>query len=250
MNTKPLKGKSVVVTRASHQNAELVRAFSDLGADVIAAPAIAIVPPLDGGQPLDDALLRLSRFTWLAFTSSNAVSALMARAARRGVLKNFSHLQIAAVGPTTAAKVFKELKRDASLIPQKSDGAALAAAFPEPGPNDRVLIPAASDGLTDLRRGLEAKGWDVDQVAAYRTVFPSLSDELIERSITADLVTFASPSSVIGHLQQTNGLTASNVVAIGATTTKECIAKGLTVAATAEQQSSGALVQAAIEVLT
>ena len=250
MNTKPLKGKSVVVTRASHQNAELVRAFSDLGADVIAAPAIAIVPPLDGGQPLDDALLRLSRFTWLAFTSSNAVSALMARAARRGVLKIFSHLQIAAVGPTTAAKVFKELKRDASLIPQKSDGAALAAAFPEPGPNDRVLIPAASDGLTDLRRGLEAKGWDVDQVAAYRTVFPSLSDELIERSITADLVTFASPSSVIGHLQQTNGLTASNVVAIGATTAKECIAKGLTVAATAKQQSSGALVQAAIEVLT
>ena len=33
MNTKPLKGKSVVVTRASHQNADLVKAFSELGAD-------------------------------------------------------------------------------------------------------------------------------------------------------------------------------------------------------------------------
>ena len=67
MNTKPLKGKSVVVTRASHQNADLVKAFSELGADVVAAPAIAIVPPLDGGQPLDDALLRLKRFTSLAY---------------------------------------------------------------------------------------------------------------------------------------------------------------------------------------
>ena len=250
MNTKPLKGKSVVVTRASHQNADLVKAFSELGADVVAAPAIAIVPPLDGGQPVDDALLRLKRFTWLAFTSSNAVSALMARAARRGVLKNFSHLEIAAVGPTTAAKVLAELKRDPTLVPQKSDGSALAAAFPEPGPNDRVLIPAASDGLTDLQQGLEEKGWDVDQVAAYRTVFPSLSDELVTRAVAADLVTFASPSAVRGHLQQTNGLAASKVVAIGATTAEECRDQGLTVAATADQQSSEALVQAAIEVLT
>ena len=250
MNTKPLKGKSVVVTRASHQSVDLVNAFSDVGADVIAAPAIAIVPPLDGGQPLDDALLRLSRFTWLAFTSSNAVAALMARAARRGVLKNFSHLQIAAVGPTTAAKVLAELKREPNLVPPKSDSSALAAAFPEPGPDDRVLIPTASEGLSDLRFGLEAKGWDVHQVAAYRTVFPSLSDELVARALAADLVTFASPSAVNGHLRQTNGLSASKVVAIGSTTAQECRAKGLTVAATAEQQSSDALVQAAIEVLT
>ena len=116
MNTKPLKGKSVVVTRASHQNAELVRAFSALGADVIAAPAIAIVPPLDGGQPLDDALLRLSRFTWLAFTSSNAVSALMARAARRGGRKTFSFANRRSWADNSCQNV--KMKSTATLFPK------------------------------------------------------------------------------------------------------------------------------------
>ncbi|MDP7068585.1 MAG: uroporphyrinogen-III synthase [Acidimicrobiales bacterium] len=249
MSTEPLKGKSVVVTRASHQNADLVAAFVEVGADVIAAPAIAIVPPLDGGQPLDDALLRLGRFTWIAFTSTNAVAALMARAARRGVLKKFSDLKIATVGPTTAAKVVAELKREPNLVPEQHDGSALAEAFPHAGPDDRVLIPMASEGRSDLCRGLEEKGWEVDQVAAYRTVFPSLSSELVERAINADLVTFASPSAVNGHLEQTEGVINSKIVVIGPTTAQECRTNGLEVAAIAEKQTVDALVQAAIGAL-
>ena len=92
MSSDLLTGKSVVVTRASHQSGDLIAALQEKGAEVVPAPAIAVVPPLDGGQPLDDALLRLERFSWIAFTSSNAVSALMARAARRGVLKKFRGL--------------------------------------------------------------------------------------------------------------------------------------------------------------
>ena len=82
MSSKQLEGKSVVVTRASHQNLRLIQALTSAGAEVIVAPAIAVVPPLDGGQPLDDALIRLERFSWIAFTSTNSVSALMARGAR------------------------------------------------------------------------------------------------------------------------------------------------------------------------
>ncbi len=249
MSVDVLTGKSVVVTRASHQNGDLIQAFHDIGAEVIQAPAIAIVPPLDGGQPLDDALLRLERFSWLAFTSSNAVSALMARAARRGVLKKFAGLQIAAIGPSTAAKVLSELKRKPDLVPVNNDSLSLAEAFPTPEPDDHVLIPMASDGRPDLYESLRNKGWKVDKVAAYRTVFPSLEDELVTRAIRADAVTFASPSAVNGHLEQTGGRTAPKIVAIGNTTAEECRIRGLEVAGVAESQTTGGLVQAVIGAL-
>jgi len=244
LSSKQLEGKSVVVTRASHQNLRLIQALTSAGAEVIVAPAIAVIPPLDGGQPLDDALIRLERFSWIAFTSTNSVSALMARGARRGVLKKFSHLQIAAVGPATAAKVVSEMGREPDLVPASHDGVSLANAFPLPKPGDRVLVPIASDGRTDLVDGLRAKGWQVDGVAAYRTVFPSLNHDLVSAVIDADVVTFASPSAVKGHLEQTGGKSAAKVVVIGKTTAQQCELLGIEVAFVAEEPSAEGLVQA------
>ncbi len=249
MNTDSLTGKSVVVTRASHQSGELITALRETGAEVVPAPAIAVVPPLDGGQPLDDALLRLERFSWIAFTSSNAVSALMARAARRGVLKKFDGLRLAAIGPSTASKVLSELKREPDLVPSKNDGLSLAQAFPAPTPDDHVLVPMASDGRPELSDTLESKGWKVNRVAAYRTVFPSLADDVVKRAIKADVVTFASPSAVKGHIEQTGGRTASKIVAIGQTTAEECRVQGLEVAGVAESQTTEGLIRAVIGVL-
>ncbi|HAF68768.1 MAG TPA: uroporphyrinogen III synthase [Acidimicrobiaceae bacterium] len=249
MSSDLLTGKSVVVTRASHQSGDLIAALQEKGAEVVPAPAIAVVPPLDGGQPLDDALLRLERFSWIAFTSSNAVSALMARAARRGVLKKFSGLRVAAIGPSTASKVIAELKREPDLVPSKNDGLSLAEAFPVPACDDHVLIPMASDGRPELGDILESKGWKVDRVAAYRTVCPSIEDELVARAIEADAVTFASPSAVKGHMEQTGGRAAPKVVAIGQTTAEECRVQGLEVADVAESQTTEGLVQAVIGVL-
>ena len=239
----------MVVTRASHQSGDLISALRDEGADVVPAPAIAIVPPMDGGQPLDDALLRLERFSWIAFTSSNAVSALMARAARRGVLRKFDGLRLAAIGPSTASKVLSELKREPDLVPSNNDGLSLAEAFPAPASDDRVLIPMASDGRLELSDILTSKGWKVDRVVAYRTVFPSLADDLVERAIKADVVIFASPSAVKGHLEQTRGRTASKIIAIGQTTAEECRVQGLEVSGIAKSQSTEGLLQAVIGVL-
>ena len=244
MNDRPLQGKSVVVTRASHQSGDLIQALTKAGADVIAAPAIAVVPPLDGGQPLDDALIRLERFSWLAFTSTNSVAALMARGARRGVLKRFAHLQIAAVGHGTAAKVASEMGREPDLVPARQDGASGANAFPPPQPGDRVLVPIASDGRPDLPEGLRARGWDVDCVAAYRTVYPSLDEDLVSRALSAEIVIFASPSAVKGHLEQTGGKTAPKVIVIGDTTAQECRLSGLEVAAIAGEPSVEGLLKA------
>jgi uroporphyrinogen-III synthase len=106
----------------------------------------------------------------------------------------------------------------------------------------------ASDGRTDLVDGLRARGWQVDGVAAYRTVFPSLNRALVSEAINADVVTFASPSAVKGHLEQTGGKSAAKVVVIGETTARECERLGVRVTFVAEEQSVEGLVQAVASV--
>lgn len=239
-----LDGVSVVVTRASHQSGPLVAALQASGAAVIEAPAIAIVPPLDGGQPLDDALLRLERFTWVAFSSVNAVAAALARSERRGVRRRLLQLKVAAVGRSTAARAESEFGRPVDLVSPHPSAASLAAAFPAPMPGDRCFVPMATDGRPDLVDGLVARGWDVWAVAAYRTVHPSLPDPIVEDAVLADVAVFASPSAVSGHLDQTGGRLASRVVCIGETTRQACADLGVPVTAIAETPSVAGLVAA------
>lgn len=239
-----LTGRTVVVTRASHQSAELSALLVDAGATVVEAPAIAIVPPLDGGQPLDDALLRLERFTWVAFASVNAVAATLARSERRGVRRRFEPLKIAAVGRGTARRVEAELGRPPDLVPNRHDAASLAAAFPEPTEGDRCFVPRATGGRPDLVDGLRNRGWEVWDVAAYRTVHPTLSDQLVDMVLAADVVTFASPSAVEGYLEQTGGRLPRAAVCIGETTATACTRLGVEVAVVATEQSMVGLVAA------
>lgn len=215
------------------------------GARPVIAPAIAVVPPLDGGQPLDDALLRLEQFSWVAFTSPNAVAATLARADRRGVRRRFARIRVAAIGPATAARVEAELDRPANLVPDQSDAAGLAAAFGDPQPGDACFVPHSAQARPELVDGLRARGWTVDAVSAYRTVTPTLSDHLIAGMSGADAVIFASPSAVRGHLSQIGEQRVSGrVVCIGHTTAAACADADLAVAAVAARPSNEDLVEA------
>ena len=268
-----LAGSSVVITRASHQAASLAKALRERGATVVLAPAIAVVPPLDGGQPLDDALLRLEQYSWVAFTSSNAVAATFARADRRGVRRRFARIRTAAVGPSTAARVEAEINRPVTLVPEQHDAAGLAAAFPDPSADDWCFVPQSFQARPDLVDGLRARGWNVDAVSAYRTVTPTLSDHLAADVDAADVVVFASPSAVQGHLSQLGHDAApsdaapargrdlagtdhdsppndgtrpvvAKVVCIGRTTAAACTQAGLPVAAIAPNPTDAGLVEA------
>ena len=242
-----LGGRTVVVTRASHQANPLAAVIREHGAHPVIAPAIAVVPPLDGGQPLDDALLRLEQFSWVAFTSPNAVAATLARADRRGVRRRFARIRVAAVGPATAARVEAELGRPVNLVPDRNDGAGLAAAFPDPRPDDACFVPHSAQARPELVDGLRARGWTVDAVSAYRTVTPTLSDHLIADMAAADAVIFASPSAVHGHLSQIGDRPISGkVICIGSTTAAACAEADLPVAAVASRPSDDGLIEAVI----
>lgn len=240
-----LAGRTVVITRASHQASSLAAALRECGATVVVAPALAVVPPLDGGQPLDDALLRLEQYSWVAFTSSNAVAATFARADRRGVRRRFARIRTAAVGPSTAARVEAEIGRPVNLVPEQSDAAGLAAAFPDPRADDWCFVPQSAQARPELVDGLRTRGWNVDAVSAYRIVTPTLSDHLIADVSGADAVVFASPSAVRGHLSQIGEQgVGGKFVCIGNTTAAACAESDLAVAAVAAGPTDDGLVEA------
>ena len=70
--TRPLFGRTVLVTRPIRQADDMAHSLRNLGANVLCQPAIEITEPRDWA-PLDAVLGRLAEFDWLVFSSSNGV---------------------------------------------------------------------------------------------------------------------------------------------------------------------------------
>src|SRR5258707_13304758 len=94
-----LTGKTILITRAASQSAELRSRLEDLGARVIECPTIHIVPPKTW-KPVDEAIRRLNGYQWLLFTSAHAVEQFMGRIGDRRPTN-----PIAGVGSRTAAQL-------------------------------------------------------------------------------------------------------------------------------------------------
>src|SRR5437867_11570971 len=131
-----LRGKTVLITRAASQAAELRSRLEDLGARVIECPTIHIVPP-KSWRPVDEAIRRIHTYHWLLFTSSNAVEQFMDRMGERRPAT-----PIAVVGGATAAKLAQGGLKP-SLMPKEFRAEGLIAAFSEDFVGSRVLFPAA-----------------------------------------------------------------------------------------------------------
>lgn len=198
---KPLQDRRILVTRRSEQAASLVEALSALGATVVEVPLVAHEPPADA-RPLDEALGRLGRYDWLAFTSANAVEAVAARLARLGAALP-AGVRLASVGPATAHAIAAHFTgRRADLQPASEFRAeALVEAFRAHDLAGRhVLLPVSDRARDTLANGLRAQGAVVDGVVAYRTTTPDDVRARLERSLAEglDLVVLASPSAVEG----------------------------------------------------
>ncbi|HYG10192.1 MAG TPA: uroporphyrinogen-III synthase, partial [Pyrinomonadaceae bacterium] len=69
---QPLRGRTVVITRAEAQSAEFAAELERYGARVVACPTIEIVEP-ESFALLDEAIEHLYGYDWLIFTSTNGV---------------------------------------------------------------------------------------------------------------------------------------------------------------------------------
>jgi uroporphyrinogen-III synthase len=201
MTTAPLAGRRILVTRRAEQASALVERLTELGAEVVAVPAIAIVTPEDT-VPLDTALARILRYDWLVFTSGNAVRAVADRLETLGRPAALGSLRVACVGPATSHVVGERFRDHAVVLQPTSDfrGEGLLAAFAEHGwlESCRCLLPLGDRARDVVATGLTSHGAHVDAVVAYRTVVPPGFAEALAaaRRQRIDLALFASPSAV------------------------------------------------------
>jgi len=191
-----LAGKRIVITRTREQSRILIERLEQLGAEAIAIPAIAIVPP-ESYEELDAAIQAIARYHWIVFTSANAVRTFSERfALTLQPAAALARIRMAAVGSATG-EALTELLRAPDLTPGLFQADAILPLIGNVRAK-RILLPTADIGRDVLARGLRERGAEVDTVVAYRTVAAAEISEIAEtvRSCTADAIVFASPSGV------------------------------------------------------
>jgi uroporphyrinogen III methyltransferase/synthase len=242
---RPLFGRRIVVTRPRHEAGTLSMRLAELGADPLELPAIRLVGPADGGAGLREAAAALGqgRYRWVVFTSARAVSPLLAEVPDA---RAFGRTRIAAIGPGTAAQLGRHFLV-ADLVPDQFVAEALVGSFPQ-GDGGRVLLPRAAAARDVLPRGLQAKGWTVDVVEAYRTQRELPSSAELQAASGADAVTFTSSSTVTSYLSMAGDRAVPPVVAcIGPVTASTARDAGLTVDVVAAEHTIDGLIAALLE---
>jgi len=171
--SRPLYGWRVLVPRTRDQAGVLSQALRSYGALPVEVPTIAVEPPRTPA-PMERAVKGLvdGRYSWVAFTSTNAVKAVREKLEEFGLdARAFAGVKVAAVGETTA-QALVEFGIRPDLVPsgeQSSEG--LLADWDEcDDAVDRVLLPRADIATDTLLAGLKELGWQVDDITAYRTV--------------------------------------------------------------------------------
>ena len=194
---QPLFGKRVVVTRTRAQASKLSSQLLRLGADVIEFPTIAIEEIKDC-TPLKIAISKIDEFSWLFLTSQNAVTILFNKLFRMGLdSRVFGNIKIAAIGSATGDELLKFGIRP-DLIPEEYVAEGLlkeVAKLKIKG--QKVLLPCSAEARDVLAEGLRNMGAKVDRIHIYKVIRPKgLSSEIINNVRNADIVTFASSSTV------------------------------------------------------
>jgi uroporphyrinogen III methyltransferase/synthase len=255
--SRPLFGWRVLVPRTKDQAGDMSDRLRAYGAVPVEVPTIAVEPPRSPAQ-MDRALKGLvtGRYGWIVFTSVNAVKAVREKFAELGLdARAFAGVKVACVGEATADAV-RAFGIVPELVPagqQSSEG--LLADFPPYDdvfdPIDRVLLPHADIATETLAAGLKERGWEVDDVTAYRTVRAAPPPAPVREAIKGggfDAVCFTSSSTVRNLVGIAGKPHAKTVVAvIGPATAATAQEFGLRVDVQPETAAVGPLVDALAE---
>ena len=250
---QPLTGWRVLVPRPSAGRSPAEVALAAVGAEAVVVPLIETVPPEDPTE-LDDALLALESgwYSWLVLTSAAAVPVLADRAQESaGSLPQLladGAVRVAAIGPGTA-RALREVGVEPDLVPRSpSTSRTLVEAWPEPSEPPRVLFPRGDLASTTVTEGLHARGWDVTDVVAYRTIAaapppPDVREAWADGTIHAALLTSA---STVRELAAQLGTPPSStlLIGIGPSTAAEAARLGLPLAGVATEQTMLGMVDA------
>jgi uroporphyrinogen III methyltransferase/synthase len=246
LEQRPLHGRTIAVTRARAQASGLAQRLTRLGADVVETPAIRIEPrPVTGD--VAQAAREIGSFAVVCVTSPNGASLLLdAVEAVGGDARSFAGVEVAAIGPGTAAELARRGIRPDIVADVSTAEGLLDALAPVYLIGERVLVARASEARDALPDGLRRRGADVVVVPLYDTVAEQLDEAQLAAVERADFVTFTSSSTVrffmqaIGDRGLPNG---ARVVSIGPVTSATARELGLDVHAEAAKHDIDGLVE-------
>jgi uroporphyrinogen III methyltransferase/synthase len=255
--SRALYGWTVLVPRTKDQAGEMSDRLVSHGALPIEVPTIAVEPPRSPAQ-MERAVKGLvdGRYQWVVFTSTNAVRAVWEKFMEFGLdARAFSGVRIACVGEATADRV-RAFGISPELVPSgEQSSLGLLDEFPDFDdifdPVNRVLLPRADIATETLAEGLRERGWEIEDVTAYRTVRaappPAHTREMIKTG-GFDAVCFTSSSTVRNLVGIAGKPHARTIVAcIGPKTAETAAEFGLRVDVQPETAAVGPLVEALAE---
>lgn len=255
--SRALYGWTVLVPRTRDQAGEMSERLVTYGALPIEVPTIAVEPPRSPAQ-MERAVKGLvdGRYQWVVFTSTNAVRAVWDKFGEFGLdARAFSGVKIACVGEATADRV-RAFGITPELVPSgEQSSLGLLEEFPPYDdvfdPVNRVLLPRADIATETLAEGLRERGWEIEDVTAYRTVRaappPAATREMIKTG-GFDAVCFTSSSTVRNLVGIAGKPHARTIVScIGPKTAETAAEFGLRVDVQPETAAVGPLVDALAE---
>jgi uroporphyrinogen III methyltransferase/synthase len=254
---RPLEGRTVVVTRPREQAASLAEPLEHLGAEVLLAPTIRIVPRM-----LDDEIVRvvvndLPDYRLIIFTSANGADIFLGYLTEVGLpLTALDDAIVAAVGPRTASAL-EERGVTCDVVADEFVAEGLLATLEKRAvapAGTRVLIPSARLARPVLPDALRASGARVTVLPVYDTVPEERLRVTVAQIESADFITFTSSSTArqFAALMDASGggrslaerLSGAALCSIGPVTSDTLRELGLRVAVEASEHTSAGLVEA------
>ncbi len=255
--TKPLFGKTIVVTRSRDQASEFADQLYEWGANVIEFPTIEIAKP-DTIQPLDESISNIHSYNWLVFTSINGVDAFFQRLFELGRdIRDLKGIKLCAIGPATESGIEKyHIRVDCrppkfvaeSVVEELKKVTAIKG--------EKFLLPRADIARSFLPDELRKLGGEVTDLVAYKTIMAQPRDiNLLEKIKNGEvhIVTFTSSSTVRNFVQiigekNIAGLNGHvQYASIGPITTQTAEEMGLHVSIKAREYTIPGLVDAILE---
>lgn len=256
----PLAGQRVVVTRSLSQSSTLADMLIEQGADVRFLPTIAIEPLPDLSE-LEEAIQQINRYSWIIFTSVNAVEIFFDRLYQMNFdARHLASCKMAVVGPATA-RALKTFGVQADFMPAKHTAQALVEELlAQYGllTQTEVLMPASAIAHTAIADGLQYAGVKCRQIAVYENKHITYQRHELEEllSVKDQWLTFCSSSAVDNFMSliQAHGLshllTHLRIGVIGEVTAASLQAHGLNYQAMPVQPLVKNLVEEIIQITT
>ncbi len=195
---KPLFGKRIITTRARAQASVLAGRLEALGAEVITVPTIRVMP-IQANAHLDQAIAQLTKYTYILFTSQNAVYPFFeALQSHQKDSRALAHVQIIAIGEATK-QALRQYGIVADAMPERFVAESVCALLePKLHQGDCILMPKASETRDVIAKRLGAV-CTVEEVVVYENTIAGDSQDVLREALQEggiDYITFTSASTV------------------------------------------------------